>query len=170
MASRPIAGVVVVASLVGCSTQYIPRAPGHLGVTMENGTLVYTRDGQRYRHGVFGGGLVDAVHGNDAATTAANEFHSRIRAGFVAGMIGFAAMIGGGTVALEGFGNDYRNSTVGASLIVALGGMVLAFAGAGYATSAEPYRLDAINIFNDSPPPSPPGPSAPAPTASLRMR
>jgi len=170
MTSRPIASVIVVAFLGGCSTQFIPRAPGRVGVTMEDGKLVYVRDGQRYEHGLFGGGLVDAVHGNAAATTAANEFHGRVRSGFIAGMIGLAATIGGTTFALEEAGND-RGDAALASALVALGGLILAGVGAGYATSAEPYRLDAINIFNDAPPPAaPPGWSASAPKASLRMR
>jgi hypothetical protein len=56
--------------------------------------------------------------------------------------------------------------------LVALGGLILTFAGAGYAASAEPYRLDAINIFNDAPAPTlvPPGLDASLPKQSLRMR
>lgn len=58
---------------------------------------------------------------------------------------------------------------------IALVGMVLMIVGSGYLVSAEPYRWDAINLFNDAPPPSPlpnaPGWSASTrPKASLKMR
>jgi len=75
--------------------------------------------------------------------------------------------------------NTSSNNNVALPLVVTLGGLVAIMVGAGYTASAEPYRWDAINLFNDapamapgaSPPPgsSPPG-YAPTPRVSLQMR
>jgi len=70
-------------------------------------------------------------------------------------------------------GTDSR-SGVPTGVWVSLGCLVASFAGFGYLATAEPYRYDAINIFNDTTvaPPSPqigpPGYSAKRET--LRMR
>ena len=69
---------------------------------------------------------------------------------------------------------DSNNQSVAAPMLVLAGGFVLMMAGALYAASAEPYRWDAINIFNDSADPQlqPQAPPrwAPAPTETMRMR
>jgi hypothetical protein len=169
---------VLVVAVLGCSTNYIPRRPGTVAVTMRDGKLVYTRDGQAFEHGILGGGLVDAVQGNPAAMIAANEYHGRIKSGVIAALLGSAAMIGGLTYGIANAANEpdgtTNNRAVGTSLLVALGGIVLALGGAMYAASAEPYRWDAINIYNDgaqAPMTAPPGWSATAaPKQTLKMR
>jgi hypothetical protein len=169
---------VIVVALVGCSTEYIPRTPGRVAVTMRDGKFVYARDGQSFEHGLLGGGLVDAVQGNPAAMIAANEYHGRIKTGFIAAMLGLATMTAGTFVTVDGAVSEQNNrAATGAAVMLA--GVALALGGAFYAVSAEPYRWDAINIYNDGPPPyqPPPMPSAPpgwsassAPKATLEMR
>lgn len=146
-------------------------------MTMQDGKPVYVRDGQFFEHGMLGGGLQRAVAGNPAAEAAALEYHDRMRDGLVEMLVGTAAMCGGvawaaGTAASDQTGHP----DVTAPLLVALGGMVLMFVGTGNLASAEPYRWDAINIFNDgaqlSPQLGPPGWSASRveAKASLHMR
>jgi hypothetical protein len=69
------------------------------------------------------------------------------------------------------------NAQAGLAAAAIFGGMVVMFVGAGYFASAEPYRWDAINLFNDGadvpsiPPQGPPGWHADAkPKATLKMR
>ena len=69
-------------------------------------------------------------------------------------------MLLGGTCATTAFvwgiadvARDERNDDRAATkMLVALGCSVVMMGGAFYAASAEPYRWDAINIFNDTPP------------------
>src|ERR1700733_11032137 len=53
--------IVAMLALAGCSSQYLPRSRGHVAVSIQDGKVVYVRDGGSYPHGMFGGGLVDAV-------------------------------------------------------------------------------------------------------------
>lgn len=143
---------VVACSVVGCSSMYFPQTPGHVGVMLQDGKPVYVRDGRVYQDGVLGGGLVDAVQGNPTAERAAVEYHGRKTTGLTVLLLGLAAEIGGLSYGLaagpqaDGTFND-RNFATGIS--IALAGMVASLIGAGYMASAEPYRWDAINLFND---------------------
>jgi hypothetical protein len=167
-------------AITGCSTHYVPRHAGLVAMTMRDGKPVYVRDGVSFEHGLLGGGLVDAVAGNPAATVAAREYHDRMSTGLFASLVGIVAMIGGTTFSVGELAQEGdHNHTAGVAALVALGGMVLALTGASYAASAEPYRWDAINIFNDGAPgplqpapvlTTPPGWSASAPQQTLRMR
>jgi len=165
---------LVLALIAGCSSQYMPRAPGLVAVTVQDGKLVYMRDGQSYPHGLLGGGLVDAVAGNPLAVAAARHYHAHMRDGFIVAMLGLAAMFGGTvafTTSLDSENGGNRGA-IGAGCI--LGGMVMALVGAAYAAGAEPYRWDAINLFNDGARAVPSGPpglrAAAAPSATLHMR
>ena len=104
------------------------------------------------------------------AMQAASEYTDRMKFGLLGVLGGMVCSIGGvvyaatqtetnndgGPAELTGRGQ--------AGLYVALGCMVVMIAGAGYLGTAEPYRWDAINIFNDAPPPLPmPTPGAPVP-------
>ena len=160
--------LVFVLALVDCSSQYVPRARGHIAPTIQEGKVVYIRDGRVYEHGIFGSGLVDAVAGNAAATRAATEFHDRVVTGIITVVVGLVAMSAGTGWAVQQAtsGND-RNTA--APLLVASGGLLLTLIGALYAATAEPYRWDAINLFNDATDDATISPSWHA-AASLRMR
>ena len=161
-----------------CSSNYIPQQRGRIGVIMQNGQQAYVRDGRIYEHGLLGGGVEEVVAGHPSAMVAANEYRDRIKWGLVGMLVGTVAMIGGMTYAIsEADPLDEQNDGVDEQgLYISLGGAVIMLVGAFYLASAEPYRWDAINMFNDSPPPpaqlpgvAPPyGPSAQR--ESLKMR
>jgi len=169
---------LVTLACFGCTSHYMPRSPGRVAVSMIDGKPVYIRDGRVYEHGVLGGGLVEAVAGNRAAEAAALEYHDHMRDGLIELLLGTAAMTGGLTYAAiqavqtSPDGNGNANAHVSpAPLIVGLAGMVIMLYGAGELASAEPYRWDAINLFNDGtetqPQLTPPGYTA---RATLHMR
>ena len=138
-----------------CSSNYIPQQRGRVAVIMKTGQPAYVRDGRVYEHGLLGGGLEEVVAGHPAATVAANEYTDRLKWGLVGMLLGSAAMIGGMTYAIseaEPFDED-NNDDSERGAYIALGGAIVMIVGAFYLASAEPYRWDAINIFNDSPPP-----------------
>jgi|JI8StandDraft_1071087.scaffolds.fasta_scaffold266545_2 hypothetical protein len=168
----------VLAALPACNSGYIPQARGRVAMIMQGGGQVYVRDGQIYRHGFLGSGLRRAVAGNPAAERAAREYHDRQKdglllstAGLICSMVAAARM----GVELDARNNDGSSGNdVPTAAWVSLGCLAASMVGVGYIVSAEPYRYDAINIFNDTTPawtPSAPGQitqRADAPT--LRMR
>ena len=140
----------------GCSTSYLPRSPGRVFVTMDGGVPAYVRDGRSYRHGFLGSGLREAVSGNRQAERAADEYHDRIRDGLLIALVGgvcTGTALGMAISDLEPNGGSNRGADT--KLLVALGCTGLMMGGALYTATAEPYRWDAINIFNDNPPPMP---------------
>jgi hypothetical protein len=178
MQMRTIALTLI--AVTGCSSSYMPQSRGRVAVTMRSGAPAYVRDGRVYEHGVLGGGLVNVVQGNPAAMKAAHEYRDHMTNGLVGMFSGLGAMLGGAIYAATYADQDYEHnnkldSEVRVGLGVALLGMVLMIVGGAYLASAEPYRWDAINLFNDAPPPS--LPNAPgsrtgmtSPKASLKMR
>ena len=141
----------------------MPRSPGRVAVTIQDGKQVYVRDGQVFQAGGFGGGLEEAVAGNQAAVAAAQEFKSRLVTGFVATILGSIALgAGAGWLGATAADSSSNSGDLTAPLILTAGGFVAMMVGAGYAGSAEPYRWDAINLYNDgaaaSPMPRVPGP------------
>ena len=167
-----------VLALSACSSNYIPQQRGRVAVTMRSGQMAYVRDGHVIEHGLLGGGLEDAVAGHPAATVAANEYTDRLKWGLVGMLAGTVAMIGGMTYAISNSDplDDRNDDKAERGIYIGLGGAVVMMIGAFYLASAEPYRWDAINIFNDSPPPPamPPGygpgyaPSAKRETMKMR--
>ena len=158
MRSPRVVAVAVVAVVGACSSNYIPRRPGHVAMILQNGSPAYVRDGRVYQHGLMGGGLLRAVQGNPAAEQAAHEYRSRIGNGLAAGLVGMTCMVGGAVYAgmsAEDSNVDERDRKAMIGGIVALGCSVLMFGGFGYMATAEPYRYDAINIFNDTEPQMP---------------
>ena len=157
---------------IGCSSNYLPQARGHVAVTMRDGAVAYVRDGRIYPHGFLGHGLGDAVAGNPAAMAAASEYSSRMGTGLIGALVGTVSMTVGTTWLMVDAGRESTTSgstkdvTVPAAMM--LGGLVVMCLGAGYLASAEPYRWDAINLFNDGGDAAPPAPiltppGAPAP-------
>jgi hypothetical protein len=147
-----LAAAVLVAVVPACSTGYIPRRPGNIAVTMESGRFQYTRDGVRHDHGLLGGGLEDAVRGNPQAEAAAAEYTGRLQTGLLAMLLGTTGMMVGTIYGAHELtnGSESRGEKL---LAVSLVSLVVMMGGAFYAASAEPYRWDAINIFNDNPMP-----------------
>ncbi len=168
--------------LTACSSSYMPQQRGRVAVIMQDGKPAYVRDGKTYDHGILGGGLVDAVQGNPGAVRAANEYHDRMTTGLIGLLGGTACVVGGLAYAMHDLADnpDGDNPRAERAALVALGCTVVMLVGAGYMASAEPYRWDAINIFNDAPPafqpqlPGTPGSGWSAqtqrPQASLKMR
>jgi hypothetical protein len=155
--TRSLALATVASMAAACSTNYVPRTPGRVFVTMESGTPTYVRDGQSHRHGFLGGGLKKAVRGNPQAERAAEEYSDRLRDGLLVTVLGGVCMGTALGMAMGDAIDDESDRHTDTKLLVALGCTVLMFGGTFYAVSAEPYRWDAINIFNDNPPPPPPG-------------
>jgi hypothetical protein len=156
--NRTTALAAVASVLAACSTNYVPRSPGRVFVTMDGGQPTYVRDGQSHRHGFLGSGLKRAVRGNIAAEAAADEYHDRLRDGLLVTLLGGTCATTAMIWALSDVTRyDGREDRAGTKLLVALGCTVLMMGGTIYAASAEPYRWDAVNIFNDSSPPVYPG-------------
>jgi hypothetical protein len=159
--------------VVACSSSYVPQSRGRVAVTIQGGTFEYVRDGQHYPHGFFGSGLEDAVAGNPRAAQSAHEYHDRVLDGTIAAVVGSLCMPAALTyVLVEAANEPTSRQTTEVGALVALGCTALLIGGASYAASAEPYRWDAINQFNDAATLAPGinlG-SAPAPKASLGMR
>jgi hypothetical protein len=175
-----ILAVSLLLAVGACSSHYMPRHPGRVAVIIRDGQPAYVRDGTTYEHGMLGGGLQEAVAGNAAAEAVASEYHTRMMTGFGAIVVGALGMATGlGMLSYNEF-NDPHNANVRTPALVMAAGGVLFTLGAGYSICADPYRWDAINIFNDSEPlgPLPPGASAAlqlpgdasATKGSLRMR
>ena len=157
-----------------CSSSYTPQSRGRVSVMMEGGSIVYVRDGKTYEHGLLGGGLEDAVQGNAAAEEAAGEYSGRLTLGLIGILGGLGCMIGTTTYAARQVDNDDDDSAKNA-LFFALGCSAVTIVASIYLASAEPYRWDAINLFNDAPPPAPMYGPPPArgwgpPRTSLKMR
>jgi hypothetical protein len=169
---RSTAIIALVAAL-GCSSQYMPRSPRRVAVTIRDGKPAYVRDGRVFDVGPLGGGLDEVVAGNPDAVAAANEYHSRLVDGLLGAVLGAASMaVGGGWAAREAV-VDSNNQNLATPLVLLAGGLVLILAGSLYAASAEPYRWDAINIFNDAAdqtPAWPPTATFAPPSDSLHMR
>lgn len=169
--------VAVVALLAACSSHYIPRSRGRVGIVMQGGAPAYVRDGEVHPHGFFGAGLQEAVAGNPAAERDAAEYHDRMRDGFIATIVGSVCLpVSVGYLAAASI-NEQPSSGMTANQQIAIGAALgctaLMFGGLFWAVSAEPYRWDAINRFNDVElPQGPPGfaEAQPLPHESLKMR
>ncbi len=158
------AAVAAILVAAACSTSYVPRSGRRIAVVMDGGQLAYQRDGQVYTHGLFGGGLVDAVQGVPAAEEAARSFRRRMASGFVMLFGGLVCSMVALEVAFERSADDESERPLavsGGCLLVGLtGGVVLG--------SAAPYQWDAINLFNDAVEPAAPPPASGPPGAQPR--
>jgi hypothetical protein len=137
-------------ALVGCSSNYMPLARGHVAITMQDGQLTYVRDGRSYAHGMLGSGLVDAVRGVPAAEQAAHEYHDRIKDAVIGVLVGAGCMVAGTVMLTRDLAIDSGNTgREEVEAVAVLGCSVLMLGSSLYAVTAEPYRWDAINLFND---------------------
>jgi len=166
--------LALVAVLAACSSHYVPRSRGRVGIVMQGGAMAYVRDGEVHPHGVFGGGLQEAVRGNPEAERDAAEYHDRMRDGFIATIVGSVCMpVSVGYLAANSLQEQPSREGQNIAIVAALGCTALMFGGLFYAVSAEPYRWDAINRFNDVEPAyGPPGfaQAQPPPRETLKMR
>ena len=145
--------VVSLASLAACSSHYIPRSRGRVSVVLQGGAPAYARDGEIHPHGFFGGGLQEAVRGNPAAEADAAEYHDRMRDGFLAAIVGAVCLpVSVGYLAANSIDEQANQTNQTIAVGAAIGCTALMFGGLFYSVSAEPYRWDAINRFNDTDP------------------
>jgi hypothetical protein len=142
---------VAMIALAACSTNYMPQSRGHVSVVMVDGQVQYVRDGRSYPHGFLGNGLVDAVRGERAAEQAATEYHERIRDGVIGVLVGAGCMLAGTTLLVRdlSLGDQQDRTREQIEAVAVLGCSVLMMGSSFYAATAEPYRWDAINLFND---------------------
>ena len=172
-----LATLALVAQLLACSSDYMPRRPNHVAVVIQTGKPVYVRDGRTIEPGL-GGGLVEAVQGNPTAVAAAEEFRSRQVTGLLAMLLGAAGTVGGIVWGGALAANDRPNNQLAVPLALVVGGLVAMMVGTCYLATAQPYQWDAINIYNDGaverptfgPPGPPPGYNSTSARESLRMR
>jgi hypothetical protein len=168
--------LVASCALAACSSQYVPQARGHVAMTIRDGKYVYVRDGNTYEHGLLGGGLVGAVQGNPAAVAAATEYHSHMKTGFIAVLLGSLVSLGGIVYTTASIAGDRTDNNTGTNAAIGLsamiGGLIVMSIGSIYLAGAEPYRWDAINLFNDGADMQQSGPPgyAPQAKATLKMR
>ena len=161
---RTALALALALSVTACSSNFIPQSRGRVSIIMDSGAPAYVRDGVRYKHGFLGGGLVKAVRGHPQAEAAAREYRGRLRTGLLTTLLGSACVIGTAISAgVRHDWNDQDSNDVPVELWATLGCTVVMFVGVGYAVTAEPYRWDAINLFNEGFAPPAPGPYYPAP-------
>ena len=141
------ASLTVALAASACSTGYVPKRNGMVANVMQGGQMGYERDGKFHSHGFFGGGLVEAVRGVPAAESAAETHQSRTAWGFVSSIGGLVCSSVAFGYAVENSRDESSSNNAGLIALGCLGASALGF---GLIISAVPYRLDAVNIFNDT--------------------
>lgn len=149
----PLLPVVVVGLglLTGCSTTFTPSGP-HLAVVVDSGAMAYSRDGQKYPAGLFGGGLREAVAGVPAAEEAAEAYQRDVIGAVVGSVVSTVCLT---TAFAAGFSTiDDRSQTHPTANVLILGGFACAVVGLGvslgFVAGAPAHHYDAINLYNDA--------------------
>jgi hypothetical protein len=132
-----------------CSTHYVPQPGPRLSVIIDGGQIAYARDGKKFNHGFFGGGLVKAVEDDPEAREAAETYRGRNVGGFVSTLVGELCLIGG-LVTLAANLDSQKRSTNDLALGAIACGVAGVITGAVFFATAQPYQWDAINIYNDN--------------------
>ncbi len=147
-----VACVVVALGNTAClSSSYQPRSTGRVAMMMRNNKVVLVRDGRVYEQGFFGGGLLEAVKGVPAAEGAALEFAGRRRSGVMVGLGGvLCSLVATGFMVGHAASEEDHDTAILTEGLIATGCLVVAYGGLWRLTSAEPYKYDAINLFNDA--------------------
>jgi hypothetical protein len=135
--------VLLVPTLVGCSSSYEPARSPRIVTVMEGGAPHFVKDGMDYGSPLFGGGLVDAVEGNARAEAEARTGRNLTIAGFVFDVAGLGSELTG-LVVLE---QERGRSNTGLGLTLA--GLAGVLIGSTLLISAPPHMYDAVNIYND---------------------
>lgn len=150
IARELLAGLLAI-SIAGCSSQYQPQLGPRLSVMLDEASVTYVRDGQKFKHGFMGGGLVEAVEDDPEAKEAAEKYQSRTTSGFVVYIVGTACLLTG---MYAGFSTIDDREPHREKDALAVGGLLCGVAGliTGVAllASGAPYQYDAINIYNDN--------------------
>lgn len=142
--NRPAAVLLVLLpSVLACSSMYEPARSPRITTVVVDGTPTFVKDGKRYGGAAFATGLVDAVQGNPRAEEEARAGRNYAIAGFVLDLTGVAAETGGLVV----IGENDRHLNTGLGLLV--GGLACVAIGSGLLLSAPPHIYDAVNIYND---------------------
>ncbi len=173
--AREAVAICLVVATTSCSSSYQPQMGPRLSIAMDEGSLTYVRDGQRFKHGFTGGGLVEAVEDDPEAKQAADRYQSRVSSGLVLYLVGTGCLVTGMVVGFDTLRDRESSATKDAVLAGALVcGVAGLIAGGSLLASGMPYQWDAINIYNDNlerrraivlPPAGPPGyvPYSPVP-------
>lgn len=132
----------------GCTSTYIPRQGPRVSMVMQGGTIGFVRDGRLYRGGAFGGQLMQAVAGNEAALTHARTYRNLTAAGFATSMGGLAVVLIGDLLWVAASSGSGRTSATGLFAILGVG-LSLDLVGLVMSLSAMPHMYDAINVYND---------------------
>jgi hypothetical protein len=128
----------------GCASSYQPaRNPRVTASGGETGPNFF-KDGKEYSGGFFGGGLVDAVHGNERAEQEAITARNLTVAGFTLQVVGLSGVVTG--VVLETRDDDAART---AGIWFGLGGAVTVLVGTLLVRSGSPHMYNAVNIYND---------------------
>jgi hypothetical protein len=139
---------MVAVGALGCVTAYVPQSASP-AVTRIGGA--YVRDGKTFPHGLFGGGLVEAVACDERATKEARAYFRDLAIGIPASTLGGAMVITGG---LATYGNA-RAGNAGAPAVypVTLGlGVAALAAGVLFLVSAPPHERNAIDAYDEDHP------------------
>lgn len=143
----------IAVAAAGCySTAYTPQSPGRVSIIMVNNKLAFARDGRTYEHGALGGGLELAVAGVPAAERAAHRYVSKRTSGLVMAIGGLLCSMGAVGFAVDDAVDDSQDPET--ELYITLGCLAVSYIGIFQIAGAEPYKYDAINIFNDKAPTS----------------
>jgi hypothetical protein len=144
-----IMGLVIVLFVTGCapSSRYVPIADDRAKVTFQGAEPVIEMGRERYEIGAFGQKAGDIFPQGSEADIMAEEAASSGKlsmAGFVVGLIGFAASM----VMIETMepGRD-ADAMIGGTMLGAIGAMLL---GAIPAVNSRVRLFDAINRHNDT--------------------
>src|SRR5689334_3018962 len=119
---------------------------------MQGGRPSYTRNGQLYEGGSFGGDIDQAVRGNPEAEAHARAYQNGMLAGFLTTLGGALSMgVGAGLLGADAArdANDRSSAAQTASLVLFTGGIAAIIVGGVLFNNAQPHLWDAINIYND---------------------
>jgi len=133
-----------------CAGSYTPQKTGRISIVWEGLGPAYSKDGNVFKPGIFGSGLVEAVRGVPKAEAAARVARRR-------GILGFALTLGGIACASIALAVETDESDALSDRGAVAVGACIAGIAAGYGTtiSGFPYTHDAVNIFNDTVPVGP---------------
>ncbi|MCC6217573.1 MAG: hypothetical protein IT376_22130 [Polyangiaceae bacterium] len=137
-------GTAIALTAAACSTSYGPARSPRIAVVQSGGVPVLVRDGRSHAPGLFGGGLVDAVEGDAAATQHAESYQALLTGGFIGNLTGVACATG--TLVLVAADRHPDPGAVTGTLLCAVAGLIV---GASLVTAAQPYLWDAVNTYND---------------------
>jgi hypothetical protein len=107
--------------------------------------LAFTRDGERFENGAFGGGLRHAVDGVPQAEAQA-ELHSRLLVGGLLLEMGGVALAGASIVTVVRV--DDSGGGLDTALALARGAVALSVVSSLLYESSETHVWDAVNAYN----------------------